>query len=168
MGESFDFELPDHFTAGAVGQPGARVFYLQARQERTLVSLKCEKEHVHALAEYLARLLARMSAAAGDDPPDAALLEPVEPAWVIASLGVGYDQAQDRIMLEARELLEEEDPGAEPATARFRITRAQALAFVERVRELVKSGRPICPMCQQPKDAEGHVCPRSNGRVVHQ
>ena len=44
MSESFDFETPDHFTAGAVGPPGQRVFYLQARQARQLVSLKCEKE----------------------------------------------------------------------------------------------------------------------------
>ena len=51
MSQSFDFDAPDHFTAGAVGQPGQRVFYLQARQARELVSLKSEKEQVRALAE---------------------------------------------------------------------------------------------------------------------
>ena len=51
----------------------------------------------------------------------------------------------------------------EPATARFRITPPQAAAFVECARELMKAGRPICPMCGRPKDPDGHVCPRSNG-----
>ena len=57
MSASFDLESPDHFTAGAVGPPGQRVFYLQARQERTVVTLKSEKEQVRALGEYLAEIL---------------------------------------------------------------------------------------------------------------
>ena len=31
MSLSFEFEAPDHFTAGAIGKPGERTFYLQAR-----------------------------------------------------------------------------------------------------------------------------------------
>jgi uncharacterized repeat protein (TIGR03847 family) len=51
--------------------------------------------------------------------------------------------------------------------ARFRITRAQAAAFVERAQELMKAGRPTCPVCSRPMDPEGHVCPRANGHVKH-
>ena len=41
---SFELESPDHFTAGAVGEPGERVFYLQAREAGGgLVTLKSEK-----------------------------------------------------------------------------------------------------------------------------
>ncbi|HVQ24855.1 MAG TPA: DUF3090 family protein, partial [Planctomycetota bacterium] len=50
--------------------------------------------------------------------------------------------------------------------ARFAITRAQAAAFVERARTLQRAGRPTCPMCGEPKDPAGHVCPRSNGHAV--
>ena len=49
MSRSFELAAPDHFTAGAVGRPGERVFYLQAREAHRLVTLKCEKEHVRAL-----------------------------------------------------------------------------------------------------------------------
>jgi uncharacterized repeat protein (TIGR03847 family) len=164
MGQSFEFDAPDHFTAGAVGPPGQRVFYLQGRQAKELVTLKCEKEQVRALGDYLATLLAKLPAASGESE-DTALLEPVDAVWNIAALGAGYDQDGDRVVLEARELLEEET-SEEPAVARFHITRAQAAAFVERVRGLLRGGRPICPMCHQPKDPEGHVCPRSNGHVV--
>jgi uncharacterized repeat protein (TIGR03847 family) len=166
MSDSFELETPDHFTVGAVGPPGQRVFYLQARQTGRLLTLKCEKEQVRALAEYLGGLLDKLPGGAGEPASDTALLEPLDPVWTIAALGVGYDQDGDRVVLETRELLEEEAE-EEPAVARFHITRSQAAAFVERVRGLVAAGRPICPMCSQPKDPNGHVCPRSNGHVVH-
>lgn len=165
MSLSFDLEAPDDFTAGTVGAPGQRIFYLQARESRTLVTLKCEKEQVRGLADYLADLLAKLPAAGTEPPREATLLEPIEAAWVVAALGVGYDQADDRIVVVAKELLEEESAD-EPATARIRITRSQAAAFVDRARELMKAGRPICPMCGSPKDPGGHICPRSNGQAA--
>jgi uncharacterized repeat protein (TIGR03847 family) len=176
VSESFQLASPDHFTAGAVGVPGQRVFYLQAREGGAIVTLKCEKEQVSALGEYLAGLLAKLPAGAAT--PAAAsgpLLEPIEIAWPVASIGVGYDEATDRIVVVASEQVEEEEeedePGAasppEPAAARFAITRAQATAFVERARALVRAGRATCSMCGEPKDPAGHVCPRANGHVVH-
>lgn len=167
MNLSYDFQAPDHFTAGAVGEPGQRVFYLQAREDDVLVTLRCEKEQVRALGEYLARLLAETSREAGggatDDEP--ALLEPIEPAWAVSALGVGYDEEAQRIVIEATALVEEEGEG-DPASARFRITRAQAAAFAARARALMKAGRPVCPLCSQPVDPSGHVCVRMNGHVV--
>src|SRR6266404_7388384 len=161
MSDSFELDAPDHFTVGAVGPPGQRVFYLQARQARQLLTLKCEKEQIRALGEYLGGLLAKLPSDTGEEGGDTVLLEPLDAAWTVAALGVGYDQDGDRVVLETRELLEEEAE-EEPAVARFHITRGQAAAFVERVRELVQAGRPICPACSQPKDPSGHTCPRSN------
>ena len=172
MSDSFQLGDPDHFTAGTVGRPGERVFYLQARERRSLVTLKCEKEQVSAMAEYLSRLVAKLPKGAVEgEAGKGALLEPVEPAWAVGSIGVGYDEALARIVVVATEQVEEEEeggtPALEPATARFAITRAQATAFVERARSLVKAGRTTCSMCGEPKDPAGHVCPRANGHVVH-
>lgn len=181
MSESFELPSPDYFTTGAVGEPGQRVFYLQGRQAREIVTLKVEKEQISALADYVAGLLSKLPepATVSTDLP---LLEPVEPAWAVGALGLGYDESSDRLVVVANEAMEQEEgDGEEPAetetheapaapegaTARFLITRAQAAAFVERARALIKAGRPICPMCQQPKDPAGHICPRSNGHVVH-
>jgi uncharacterized repeat protein (TIGR03847 family) len=193
MSESFDLEAPDHFTAGTVGPPGQRVFYMQGREAGVLVTLKVEKEQVRALADYLAGLLARLPSGAAK-APEVDLIEPVEPAWVVASLGVGYDEDSDRVVIVANELGESEDDAsasdddpeaasddpaeaeasADPAAdspdaavARFRVTRGQAAAFVERTRSLVKAGRPLCPICNRPIDPDGHVCVRSNGHVAH-
>lgn len=162
MSDSFELEAPETFTVGAVGRPGERVFYLQARQGRTLVTLKVEKGQVSALAEYLAGLLDKLPAPGGAPPGDPDLHEPLEPTWVVGSLGVGYDEGDQRILVVAEEQTEDE-AGPEHATARFRITPAQATAFVERTRELVRAGRPLCPVCGRPRDPDGHVCPRTNG-----
>ena len=172
MSESFQLATPDHFTTGAVGVPGQRVFYLQARERRALVTLKCEKEQVNALGEYLAGLLEKLpkGAVEGERVQHGGLLEPVDPAWSVGSIGVGYDESSGRIVVVANEQVEEEEegaaPAAEPATARFAITRMQATAFVERARALMKAGRATCSMCGEPKDPAGHVCPRANGHVV--
>ena len=164
---SFDFDAPDHFTAGTVGPPGQRVFYLQARDAGTLTTLKVEKEQVRALAEYLEKLIARLPAGTEAAPRDLLLLEPLEAAWSVGTIGVGYDKERDRVVVEAQEQLEEEESSEEPAMARFRLTRAQAAAFVGRAQAVIKGGRPICPFCSGPMDPDGHVCPRQNGHVVH-
>jgi uncharacterized repeat protein (TIGR03847 family) len=187
MSESFELEAPDHFTAGAIGPPGERVFYLQARQGTTVVTLKCEKEHVRALGNYFNSTLAKLPAPA-DAVGEAELLEFVEPNWIVAALGAGWDMQRERFIVELKELVEEEqaEPGAEQdlmverepsiveetaiseeaATGRIWITRGQAAAFVERAEALMKAGRPICPVCSQPKDPSGHICPRSNGHMT--
>ena len=172
MSTPWELDTPDHFTAGAVGPPGERVFYLQARQGNRVVTLKAEKEQVRALGEYLAGLLVRLGGAGRPTASEANLLEPIAEAWAIGAIAVGYDEARDRILIEAREAQEESEeqpppPGAaEPATARFAISRAQAANFTERARVLMKTGRPTCPMCDQTL-SPGHMCPRANGHVTH-
>jgi uncharacterized repeat protein (TIGR03847 family) len=171
VSQSFDFEQPDFFTTGAIGKPGERVFYLQAREKGVLITLKCEKGQVKSLGDYLAGLITKLGAPKGTVPTDMDLLEFAEPAWIVSTLGVGYDDDHDRIIVEAHELFEEEEEGQrageEPASARVRITREQAQAFVTRVTELMKAGRPNCPVCSEPMDAGGHVCRRSNGHIAH-
>jgi uncharacterized repeat protein (TIGR03847 family) len=170
MSRSFELKTPDLFTAGAVGSPGQRVFFLQAREGGLLVTLKVEKEHVRALGEYLAGALARPGAP-GDAPPapaadaEVALVEPIIPAWAVRSIGVGYDEAARRFVVVAEELVEEEEDQAEreAASARFEITHAQAAFFAARAQALMKAGRPPCPVCGQPKNPRGHICPRQNG-----
>ena len=194
MSESFELPQPDYFTAGAVGTPGQRVFYLQGREAQVVVTLKVEKEQIAVLADYVAGLLVKLPVA-GAVNAELPLLEPIEPAWAVGSLGLGYDEAIDRVVVIANEAVEADDDeeddlpdeppdrgiegeiesaideateaetDGEGASARFLITRAQAAAFVEQARALVRAGRPICPMCSQPKEP-GHACPRSNGHVV--
>jgi uncharacterized repeat protein (TIGR03847 family) len=169
VASSFDLPDVDRFTTGTVGPAGARIFYLQARSGPELVTLRLEKTQVAALADYLAERLADLPATPGGLlETDLELEEPVEPAWIVGSLGVSYEPETDRMLIVAEELQEltpEEsvDPlGPAPAQARFGLTRAQVLAFVDRAAEVVASGRPPCPMCGRPLD-DDHRCVKANG-----
>ena len=162
---SFELDAPVVFTAGTVGEPGKRVFYLQAQGDGIVVSLKLEKQQVGALAEYLSGLLADLPTVDDADVPTLLeLVSPIIAEWTVGTLAVAWDDVNDRMLLVAEELLTEDEveAGATPATARFRLTREQVAGFVERARELVAGGRPPCPLCGGPLDPEGHACPRLN------
>jgi uncharacterized repeat protein (TIGR03847 family) len=141
----FDLREPDRFTAGAVGEPGSRVFFLQAVEGTQVVSLRLEKQQVGALGQYLEGVLSDLPVVTPDELPiDLDLVEPVVAEWIVGTLAVAYDGAVDRVVLQADELVDEE-------------------AFCAHAEELVAAGRPPCPICGQPLDPDGHVCPRSNG-----
>ena len=158
MSESFDILDAAIFWAGADGVPGQRVFYLVGGHQDALVYLKCEKQHVAALAEYLQGLLDDLEPP-DEAPPDHGEVAAGELAWIVGSLGVAFDEPNDRIVVVAEELVEE---GDEPATARFGFSRAQAAGFVRHANDLVAAGRPACRFCGLPVDPEGHPCPRMN------
>ena len=52
-----NFDAPDRFVAGTIGEPGHRAFFLQARQGGSIVSVAAEKTQVAVLAANLAALL---------------------------------------------------------------------------------------------------------------
>jgi len=92
-------------TVGAVGPPGKRVFYLQARQADEVVSLKLEKEQVLFLAGGLSEVLADLATPMGvPDETELQLEEPVDPAWSVGSMQLAYDPGNDRVVLVAREV----------------------------------------------------------------
>ncbi len=168
MSTSFDLSEPDKVTVGTVGPAGARTFYLQARQDDRLVTLKLEKQQVGALAELLTELLSDLPDAV-DLPAGSAmeLEEPVLPEWVVGSMQLSYDPASDRIVLLAEEVEivtdDETAPAEDGAIGRLAFTRAQAEALVARGDELVTAGRSTCPLCGHPMDPAGHSCPKTNG-----
>jgi uncharacterized repeat protein (TIGR03847 family) len=170
--ESFELSEPDRVTVGTVGPVGERMFVLQVREGRRLVTMKLEKGQVSTLCRYLGRLLRELERP-GELPGGASLeLEAfVEPDFVIGALGVAFDPEMDRIVLvcdevDSTEEVEEGTPAPEPgATVRLAVTREQALALAIRGTELVEAGRPICPRCGYPLDPRGHVCPRMNGNA---
>jgi uncharacterized repeat protein (TIGR03847 family) len=109
---SFDLGAVDAFTAGTVGAPGQRVFFLQARADGQVVTVKCEKQQVAALGQYLERLLQDLPAP-GDGPLPTALelLDPVDAVWVAGQLAVAWEADADRFVVEVEEL----DPEAPEA-----------------------------------------------------
>ncbi len=177
----FEMNPVDAITAGAVGEPGHREFYIQARNLEATITLLAEKVQVQMLAQGVYQLLAEvedkfaaLSEPSPVDPLDLELRFPLEPEFRVERMELVYDPATDMVVLMAHEL-EEEDPEDEEQTpsdtasmARIYATRGQMRALADHALEVVASGRPICALCGQSIDAQGHVCPRRNGHAPTQ
>lgn len=187
------FDPPERFIAGTVGQPGSRTFFLQAREGARIVSVSLEKVQVAALAERLGRLLFELDQRGivtlaeeprtGDEAP---LDEPLTEAFRARTLTLGWDRGRERILIEARPegeddeeaeeptsetdlehlLADDDDPNA-PDLLRVLLTAQAARGFAERSLRVLRAGRPPCPLCGNPLDPQGHICPRRNGQYVH-
>ncbi len=170
-GEIMDFNPVSRITIGTVGEPGQRVFLLQASQGISHITLKLEKEQASVLASSIIELLEGLDeeyprAFSKVDEPlsgDLILQEPMDPAFVVGQIGLGYDQEQDMVVLVVQEIQFEEEQGEAVAVARFWATRPQMKALSEHTQHVIEQGRPLCPLCNSPMDPDGHFCPRSNG-----
>jgi uncharacterized repeat protein (TIGR03847 family) len=173
--EFLEFDDVDSLGVGAVGQPGSRAFYLQARTDSTQLTVLVEKEQVALLAAEAVAFLDRLA----DDypelpvlltPTEAELREPTVPLFRARLIGLGFDPERELVLLELRERPadEDEDDDAEDDNeeegyvARVYATRAQVRAMAARGAEAVEGGRPPCPLCEMPMDPAGHKCPRWN------
>jgi uncharacterized repeat protein (TIGR03847 family) len=213
----FQFDPPDRFVAGTIGQPGNRTFFLQARRAGQIVSVVLEKVQVAVLAERLGVLLDELEARGIAQPVTAVmddsspLDEPINETFRATTLTLGWDGDTEQILVEARaepegdedddededdaaededeeeiidlstvegiagspagellaafEGIDEDDDG--PDTLRVRMTVEVARSFVNRALEVVAAGRLPCPLCGQPLDPQGHICPRRNGHFVN-
>ncbi len=179
----FVFDFPDRFATGTVGQPGQRTFFLQARDGRRVISVSLEKTQVAVLAERLGRLLVELDRVgvvpdppAPIEPDEQPLDEPINEAFRATTLTLGWDGEAERILIEARapseadedeELEIDDDDEDGPDLLRVHLSASAARTFVERAFRVIRAGRPPCPLCGQPLEATGHICPRRNGGYVH-
>ena len=178
------YDSPERFVAGTVGQPGQRTFYLQASSGGRVTSVLVEKFQVSLLAERIDELLdevlrstggqssvpAAAPAGLADDGP---LDLPLTEDFRVGAIALGWDGEEERVIIEAQEETEnpieplaDDVPENGPGVLRVRLSPAAARAFSKRAIQIVGQGRPPCPLCGLPLDAEGHICPRQNGHRV--
>lgn len=176
MAKVYELNPVEAITAGAVGEPGHRVFYIQARTLDEIVTLITEKEQVQTLAhgihQFLDEINEKFPAQSESEPIgplDLELRGPFEPNFRVSQMGLGYDADTDHIVLVAHELVAEDSegepsqPAKEPDVARLWASRAQMQAMAEHALEVVARGRPTCSLCGRPEDPDGHFCPKRNG-----
>ena len=171
MSASFDLDEVDGFVCAAIGQPGERVFYIQATSGSIAISLKLEKLQVGLLADYLERLIETQALPEGPPAIDTGLVQPVIPEWVVGSMMVAINEASGRVIVIAQELTEDENDEdddddfiEDPDVGQLRValSRNQVVQFIARARDLIAGGRETCRLCGRPMDTEGHACPRWN------
>src|SRR5262245_48155595 len=180
----YSFEPPERFVAGTVGPPGERTFFLQARGGGRLVSVALEKVQVALLAEKLEELLTeahrrfgiQLPAAVEEASDNEPLEMPLDEEFRVGTLGLAFDVDTATVVIEAIAVGDEEQTPDENSTPeedearladldrlRVRLTPDATRSFIERARRVVAAGRPPCPLCGQPLDPKGHLCPRHNG-----
>ncbi|MFC5288404.1 DUF3090 domain-containing protein [Actinokineospora guangxiensis] len=174
------FRQPDRFVAGTVGQPGDRVFYLQAVESAKTVSVTIEKQQVQVLAERIGSLLEEVHRRFGAEVPEDVeendvdsepLTVPVEEEFRVGTMGLGWDAESSAVVIELLAITEGEvdesvvldDTEEGPDAVRVFLSPVKARAFAERADRVLKAGRKPCPLCSEPLDPGGHVCPRQNG-----
>jgi uncharacterized repeat protein (TIGR03847 family) len=169
---AFDLKPCSRLTVGVIGPAGQRTFYLQGVQGRQMVSLIIEKQQAQALAIGIDDLLEEVEEqypsdwASESGPINLSLLDPVSPRFRIGRLGLGYEADDDLMVIFAQEMLSEEEAARrEPAVGRFWASREQMAALSEHIKKLASAGRPICALCGNPIDPDGHFCPPSNGHA---
>lgn len=169
-----EYDQPERFIAGTVGEPGQRTFFLQVVQGRRVTSVSLEKEQVAVLAERLNSLLDEV----GEDseqilPPDNdPLTTPIEDEFRVSTLSLAWVADLQSVVIECHdrdvqlaesddEIVELTEPDA--TVLRIVLSPIAAREFARRGLATVASGRPPCPFCGGPLETTGHVCPRANG-----
>jgi uncharacterized repeat protein (TIGR03847 family) len=178
----FDYDPPDRFVAGTVGEPGSRTFFLQARSGTRVTSVALEKAQVSVLAERVDELLDEVLRVSGGKAPVPAVAPvdaedndpldtPIEEEFRVGAMSLAWDPDAGRVVVECyaegvsveEDEDEDEDEESEGSVLRVSISGAAARAFTKRALAVVAAGRPPCLFCSNPLDPSGHICPRANG-----
>jgi len=168
------FDWPDRVVVGTVGSPGSRTFYLQVRDGARSASVALEKEQSAVLAETIDEILDALmadgenrfnvpAATAAELVDNDPLDQPVEEQFRAGSLRLAWDPTTAQVVVEAFPVddSDEDDDDSETEPSEMLLVRmpvGTARAFVQRTRQVVRSGRPLCPLCGMPMDDDGHVC----------
>ena len=140
------FRTPDRFVAGTVGEPGDRVFYLQAVHESRVVSVLLEKQQVKILADRMGLLLEEVHRRFGTDLPEdpdidiSPLITPIDAEFRVGTMGLGWDADTSAVVVELLAVTEAEldesvvldDTEEGPDAVRVFLTPEQALGVGKR------------------------------------
>jgi uncharacterized repeat protein (TIGR03847 family) len=168
-----EFDWPDRVLIGTVGLPGSRTFYLQVRSGAKVVSVSLEKQQSALLAEKIDEILDQLRETEGNpfSVPSTTPIElvdndplelPLAEEFRTGVMSLGWDPSTVQIVIEASPLPDELDDELEalpeePAEVLLvRLPVGAARAFAKRTREVVGEGRPICTICGNPIDPDGH------------
>ena len=138
MTENYEIRNPNNFTAGTIGEPGERIFFLQAAGEGSVLTFEVEKGQVQSLASHLLEII---EAEDRDVVPAqvADMVEPPNAVWTVGALAIGLSDEPREIVVVAQELPDQDQN--DPSEAHIHISFEQAKAFVDHALFLIEYGR---------------------------
>lgn len=170
---SIDLNPVTHITVDAIGQPGERVFYLQGKSPNQVITLLVEKFQIQTLALAVENLMSELREKTPDitdaspdyNEEEMTLEPPLDPLYRVGELSLGYDPAQDLMILIAKEIPLDVSESEEDSLSevRFWCTRSQLWALGRWGIELASRGRPVWPSTGEPILPPGEFSPKNNG-----
>jgi uncharacterized repeat protein (TIGR03847 family) len=161
----YELDPVEAIAVAAVGEPGHRQFFLMASGQGRTLTLACEKAQIQALIVRLHQMMDAQGIEVEGKGAPGRRLQPGEPEWQVAEMGLGYHAERQMFVLVASEASggTEEPSGEEAPSVRFWLSHRQVADFSKQAEEVLSAGRPLCPRCGLPMDPAGHPCPVSNG-----
>ncbi|TMD80395.1 MAG: DUF3090 family protein [Chloroflexi bacterium] len=162
----YELDPVEAIAVAAMGEPGHRQFFLMASGQGRTLTLSCEKAQIQALIVRLHQMLDAQGIDVEGQAASARRLQPGEPEWQVAEMGLGYHAERQMFVLVASEAAgTEQEPktGDDAPSVRFWLSHRQVVDFSKQAEEVLSAGRPLCPRCGLPMDPAGHPCPVSNG-----
>jgi len=160
----YELDPVEQIAVAAVGEPGQRQFFLLASGLGRTLTLTCEKSQIQALLLRLTQMMEAQGVEALEASGPATALQPGEPEWQVAEMGLGYHEARKMFVLVASQgAAGEGEPSEDAPSVRFWLSHDQVAAFSKQAQSVLAAGRPLCPRCGLPMDPSGHPCPVLNG-----
>lgn len=150
----------------ALGEPGQRRFRLMAIVDGETHIMWMEKQQVQALGLAIEQLLEQVpqqDVAFLDAGSELDFNQDTLHQFRVGRIELGYDTMNNRVVISAYDLQQEDEEESAALVLRLNLHQSTDLSTDAAV--LVAAGRPLCPMCGQPMDREGHVCPQQNGHL---
>lgn len=155
----------------AIGKPGERTFFIKGVGTDREVSLLLEKIQLQSLVMGIEEFLHDIDAQYSNLEPaneeydleSMKIDPPVDPLYRVGEVGLAYAEDEDRVIIHLREILTSQTSQDDLRVVRFWVTRSQLVALSDWAKQVIKSGRQVCPQCGEPMDPEGHLCPKKNG-----
>jgi uncharacterized repeat protein (TIGR03847 family) len=143
-----------------------------------MVSIAMEKQQSALLADKIDEILDHLLSIEGNphsvptstpiELVDNDELEAVQEQFRTGAMTLGWDPTTAQVVIEAYPVTDVDadsndesldgDDADVPEMLLVRMPVGTARAFAKRTREVVGAGRPACPLCGYPVDADGHVC----------
>jgi len=161
----YELDPVEAIAVAAMGEPGHRQFFLMASGQGRTLTLSCEKAQIQALIVRLHQMMDAQGIEVEGQAASVRRLQPGEPEWQVAEMGLGYHAERQMFVLVASEAAGAEEAKAEDEapSVRFWLSHRQVADFSKQAEEVLSAGRPLCPRCGLPMDPAGHPCPVSNG-----
>ena len=160
-----EFTQVTKFVAETFGEPGRRTFLINVDSGSSNAKIWLEKEQLAELSIAMVQMDRETQTSGGisEPPPEGIEAKGLTNLDFKASrLAFGHNPDTNLFIVDAHD---PDDQNDEP-TVRIWLSREIIKTFAKQGLEIVSAGRPLCQLCGNPINSNGHYCERRNGHSL--